>query len=178
MLEYYRLYLPKSKREIKMEVSTPRQKNNIVFDTVYFLDGQNAFKDSHASFGRSIRAAKTLGITAKEMGKRVLGVAIYNSESDLGRVNEYSPFKIINAASKEWLKQDIDVCKIATDETLTESKNISPVNNVEENQQNDSQSSMSNKHNEMTIFDYYEFLSFLLDKLKNQDSALLYSLLP
>lgn len=118
MLEYYRLYLPKSKREIKMEVSTPRQKNNIVFDTVYFLDGQNAFKDSHASFGRSIRAAKTLGITAKEMGKRVLGVAIYNSESDLGRVNEYSPFKIINAASKEWLKQDIDVCKNFCDDFI------------------------------------------------------------
>ena len=57
MLEYYRLYLPKSKREVKIEVSVPRNRDNVTFDTIYFLDGQNAFKDSHASFGRSLRAA-------------------------------------------------------------------------------------------------------------------------
>ena len=111
MLEYYRLYLPKSKREVKIEVSVPRNRDNILFDTIYFLDGQNAFKDSHASFGRSIRAARALGLAAKEMGKRILGVAIYNSESDMGRINEYTPFKIINAAFDEWKKQDIKICK-------------------------------------------------------------------
>ena len=109
MLEYYRLYLPKSKREVKIEVSVPRNRDNVLFDTIYFLDGQNAFKDSHASFGRSIRAARALGLAAKEMGKRILGVAIYNSESDMGRINEYTPFKIINAAFDEWKKQDINV---------------------------------------------------------------------
>ncbi len=111
MLEYYRLYLPKSKREVKIEVSVPRNRDNVLFDTIYFLDGQNAFKDSHASFGRSIRAARALGLAAKEMGKRILGVAIYNSESDMGRINEYTPFKIINAAFDEWKKQDIKICK-------------------------------------------------------------------
>ena len=110
MLEYYRLYLPKSKREVKIEVSVPRNRDNVLFDTIYFLDGQNAFKDSHASFGRSIRAARALGLAAKEMGKRILGVAIYNSESDMGRINEYTPFKIINAAFDEWKKQDINIC--------------------------------------------------------------------
>ncbi len=111
MLEYYRLYLPKSKREVKIEVSVPRFRNGITFDTIYFLDGQNAFKDSHASFGRSIRAAKALGLAAKEMEKRILGVAIYNSETELGRINEYSPFKIKKCAFEEWKKQDIKVCK-------------------------------------------------------------------
>ncbi len=82
MLEYYRLYLPKSKREVKIEVSVPRNRDNVLFDTIYFLDGQNAFKDSHASFGRSIRAAKALGLAAKEMEKRILGIAIYNSETE------------------------------------------------------------------------------------------------
>ena len=110
MLEYYRLYLPKSKREVKIEVSVPRYRENIVFDTIYFLDGQNAFKDSHASFGRSIRATKTLGIAAKEMNKRILGVSVYNSGTEMGRINEYSPFKIVDAP-REWLKQDLSVCE-------------------------------------------------------------------
>lgn len=110
MIEYYKLYLPKSKREVKIEVSVPRYKNDITFDTLYFLDGQNAFKDSHASFGRSIRATKALGFAAKELGKRILGVAIYNSESEMGRINEYSPFKMDFAASKEWNKHDTSIC--------------------------------------------------------------------
>ena len=118
MLEYYRLYLPKSKREVKIEVSVPRYKENVIFDTIYFLDGQNAFKDSHASFGRSIRATKPLGLAAKEMKKRILGVAIYNSGSDLGRINEYSPFKIKNPPVKEWEKQDVKVCKNYCDDFI------------------------------------------------------------
>jgi alpha-glucosidase len=28
----------------------------------------------------------------------------------MGRINEYTPFKIENAADKEWLKQDISIC--------------------------------------------------------------------
>ena len=88
MIEYYTLYLPKSNREVKLEISGPRYRNGIQFDTFYLLDGQNAFLDSHAAFGRSIRATKCLSIAAKEMGKRILGVAIHNSGSDLGRVNE------------------------------------------------------------------------------------------
>lgn len=119
MLEYYKLYLPKSKREVKIEVSVPRHRENIIFDTMYFLDGQNTFKDSHASFGRSLRAAKDLSIAAKEFNKRILGVAVYNSESDLGRINEYSPFKILNAANKEWEGQDIKICKNYCDDFIS-----------------------------------------------------------
>lgn len=106
MLEYYNIFLPKSKREVKIEVSVPRNKINIKFDTLYFLDGQNAFKDSHAAFGKSIGAAKTLGECAKTMGKRILGVAIYNSGSDLGRINEYTPFKIDNPIDQSWNEHD------------------------------------------------------------------------
>lgn len=110
MLEYYKLYLPKSKREVKIEISVSRYRENITFDTLYMLDGQNAFKDSHASFGRAIRANKALGFAAKEMGRRILGVAIHNSGSDEGRIAEYSPFKIDNPASDAWAKHDPKNC--------------------------------------------------------------------
>ncbi len=110
MIEYYKLYLPKSKREVKIEVSVPRYRNNIIFDTLYLLDGQNAFKDSHAAFGRSIRATKALGFAAREMNQRILGVAIHNSGSDLGRINEYTPFPIDNPADEAWLSHDVQSC--------------------------------------------------------------------
>lgn len=110
MTEYYVLYLPKSKREVKLEISVPRYKQGITFDTLYFLDGQNAFKDSNAAFGRSIRATKTLGFVAKEMGKRILGVAVYNSGSNMGRINEYTPFNIEYAADDDWKQHDINKC--------------------------------------------------------------------
>lgn len=110
MIEYYNLYLPKSKREVKIEISVPRYKDNIVFDTMYFLDGQNAFSDYRSAFGRSIRATKHLGYTAKELGMRILGVAIYNSGTDLGRINEYTPFKIDKPANKKWLSHDVNNC--------------------------------------------------------------------
>lgn len=119
MLEYYKLYLPKSDREVKIEVSVPRHRHNIYFDTLYFLDGQNAFKDSHASFGRSIRATKYLGYAASQMNKRILGVAIYNSESDLGRINEYAPFPITKASSTEWLTHDVQNCHNYCDDLIT-----------------------------------------------------------
>ena len=110
MIEYFKLYLPKSKREVKIDVSVPRNKENIKFDCLYMLDGQNAFKDNRASFGRSLRATKSFGFAAKEMGKRILGIGIHNSGSDLGRVNEYSPFKIDYSLNEEWKKQNIKVC--------------------------------------------------------------------
>lgn len=112
MIEYHKLYLPKSKREVKIEVSIPRdyEKLNTCFDTLYLLDGQNAFKDSHASFKRSIRASKHMGTIANAIGKRMIGVAIYNPETEMGRINEYAPFKIINPAEEIWEDQDVKVC--------------------------------------------------------------------
>ena len=46
MIEYFKIYLPKTKREVKIEVSIPRnyQRTNTKFDTMYLLDGQNALK--------------------------------------------------------------------------------------------------------------------------------------
>lgn len=122
MIEYYNIFLPNVKRNVKLEVSVPRnyQKLNIKFDTLYLLDGQNAFKDSHAAFSRSIRATKYLGQIAQTMKKRIIGVAIYNAGSDMGRINEYTPYKITNAAEKAWEKQDVSVYeKFAKDLTET-----------------------------------------------------------
>lgn len=113
MIEYFNLYLPKTKREVKIEVSIPRnyQRLNTKFDTMYLLDGQNAFKDSHAAFNRSIRASKHMGFVAGATGKRIIGIAVYNAGNEMGRINEYTPFKITNAAEAEWtVKQDLSVC--------------------------------------------------------------------
>ena len=110
MIECYKLYLPKSKREIKIDVSVPRYRDNITFDCLYMLDGQNSFKDSKASFGRSLRATKAFSFAAREMNKRILGIGIHNSGSDLGKINEYTPFLIDNPANEEWKSQDINIC--------------------------------------------------------------------
>ena len=109
MTESFQLYLPKSKREVEIDISLPKVKDNIIFDTLYFLDGQNSFSDEKASFGRSIRATKVLNKTAKYLNKRILGVAIHNSKSDLGRVNEYTPFYLENPESK-YQTHDIKNC--------------------------------------------------------------------
>lgn len=111
MIEYIKLYLPKSRKEVKIEISLPRfYDKTIQFDSVYFLDGQNAFKDSHAAFNRAIRATKYMGYMSSITHKKLLGIAIYNAESEMGRINEYTPFKITNAASNEWETQDIRIC--------------------------------------------------------------------
>ncbi|MDE7264125.1 MAG: hypothetical protein K2N64_05650 [Anaeroplasmataceae bacterium] len=111
MTEYITLYLPKSKKEIKIEISLPRHYNKTtLLDSVYFLDGQNAFKDAHAAFNRSIRATKYMGYMAYITNRKLLGIAIHNAGSEMGRINEYTPFKITNAASSEWEAQDLNIC--------------------------------------------------------------------
>ncbi len=77
MTEYVKLFLPKSKKEVKIEISLPRNvEEHATFDSVYFLDGQNAFKDSHAAYNRSLRATKYLGYMAYITNQRILGIAI------------------------------------------------------------------------------------------------------
>ncbi len=110
MIEYYRLYLPKSKREVRIQISLPRIKDNIIFDTLYLLDGQNAFKDNTSAYGRSIRANKQLNFAAKHLRKRIIGIAIYNSGSDMGRVNEYSPWKMEKPLINEWSNNNPKIC--------------------------------------------------------------------
>ena len=118
MIDRYKLYLPKSKREVTIEVSGPRNEKNILFDTFYLLDGQNAFRDSEAAFGRSLRATKYLNYIARECKHRILGVAVYNSGSDLGRVNEYSPFKIDNVMIDSWKENNPKICERYCDDFI------------------------------------------------------------
>lgn len=110
MYKSYNLFLPISKRNIKIDVWIPRFNKNKKFDTLYMLDGQNAFKDKYAAFGRSLRAGKTLRKIKKELYKNVLGVAIYNGEPHINRINEYSPFLIDNINNTEWDNNDITIC--------------------------------------------------------------------
>ena len=119
MIEYLKLYLPKSKKEVKIEISMPRYYDKtIAFDTLYFLDGQNAFKDSHAAYIRAIRATKYLGYMASITNQKIIGIAIHNAGSDMGRINEYTPFPITNPANEEWKNQDIQVCKNFCDDLI------------------------------------------------------------
>ena len=116
MTESFNLFLPKSKREVKIDISIPKNKDDIIFDTLYLLDGQNAFNDTKAAYGRSIRATKTLNKTAKYLNKRILGVAIYNSGSNEGRISEYTPFYINNPQSLEFQTKDIKRCEYFCDD--------------------------------------------------------------
>ena len=119
MLESYKLFLPKSKREVKIDVSVPRDREDIIFDTLYLLDGQNAFNDNKAAYGRSIRATKVLGKAAKHLNKRILGVAIYNSGSNEGRISEYTPFYIDNYHSLEYQTKNTINCHNFCDDFIT-----------------------------------------------------------
>ncbi len=110
MYEFYNLYLPQSKREVKIEISIPDNNENILFDSLYLLDGQNAFIDSHAAFGRSVRATSHLEFAKSQLNKNIIGIGIHNSGSDRGRVNEYSPFSIQNAKLDNWKNNDISIC--------------------------------------------------------------------
>lgn len=119
MTEYLKLYLPRSKKEIKIEISLPRfYDKNSSFDSIYFLDGQNAFKDSHAAYNRAIRATKYMGYMAYITNHKLIGIAIHNAGSEMGRINEYTPFKISNAASKEWEAQDLKICHNFCDDLI------------------------------------------------------------
>ena len=118
MTESYKLFLPKSKREVKIDISISKNREGITFDTLYLLDGQNSFSDSKAAFGRSIRATKTLSFTAKRLKKRILGVAIYNSGTDKGRIEEYTPFYITNPESKNFQTSDIKKCEDFCDDFI------------------------------------------------------------
>ena len=86
MFEYHKLYLTKSKKYIDLEIFIPKSKNKL--KTMYFFDGQNTFLDSHATFGRSLRAHKIL------KKNDTLGVAICGANSNEGRMKEYAPFKM------------------------------------------------------------------------------------
>lgn len=113
MLTKFDLYLPKTKRKVRITVSIPRnyQNSDIMYDSLYMLDGQNIFKNNEAAFGHSLHMGKYLSIMATNFNKRICGVAISNAGSDLGRLNEYMPWKVENLASKEWERQDTRVCK-------------------------------------------------------------------
>lgn len=114
MLEFYKLYLPKTKKEVKIEVFISKLNKDNKMDSIYFLDGQNAFLDSHATYGRSIRAAKSIEKFIKMTGKNILGIGVWSGESDKARTFEYSPYEIDELPEdykKEFNRQNhIDYC--------------------------------------------------------------------
>jgi len=111
MIKKFDLYCPNSKRKVHIQVSIPKTYDaDILFDSLYMFDGQNIFKDHDAAFGRSLRMGKYLAIMASKFNKRICGIAISNSGSDLGRINEYTPFKLEQVAEDNWKKQDVNEC--------------------------------------------------------------------
>ncbi|MCQ2771897.1 MAG: hypothetical protein MJ238_01280 [Bacilli bacterium] len=120
MLQKFELFLPRSKRKVRITVSIPRNYNNsgIVYDSLYMLDGQNIFKNHEAAFGRSLHMGRYLGVMANNFDKHICGIAISNAGSDLGRINEYMPWKLEALAEKHWEEQDLEVCKSYTYDLL------------------------------------------------------------
>lgn len=105
MIEMLKLYLPHVKRKVTLELAIPKT-NDQPMDTLYFLDGQNAFLDQSATFHRSIRAEKYLRQISRHTNRPILGVGIYNAGSDLGRINEYTPFPLTGPVKAKWKKQN------------------------------------------------------------------------
>lgn len=109
MIEYVKLFLPKCKKEVKIEISTPKFFiEETTCDTIYLLDGENAFKDSNATYKRAIRIPKYISYMASITKQKMIAVAIHNAGSEIGRINEYSPFKITNPGKSKWEKQNLN----------------------------------------------------------------------
>lgn len=111
MIKTFYLYCKTVKRKVKIAISIPRdyKNNNITYDALFMLDGENIFKDSYATYGRSLRMGKYLSIMSNEFNKHICCIGIYNAGSDEGRTNEYTPFKL--EYNKHNYKQDVNVCK-------------------------------------------------------------------
>ncbi len=111
MIKYIELYLPISDKKIKIEISFPKNYNEkIKYDTIYLLDGQNAFLDKNATFKRSIRATKHFDYIANITNQKIIGIGIYNTPSEIGRINEYTPFEITNKEFSQWSNNDTSIC--------------------------------------------------------------------
>lgn len=108
MIYRYDLFCPTLKRKVHLQVSLPKdyRTSGLEYDSLYCLDGQNIFKDSYASFGRSMHLGYYLSIMGNKFNHRIILIAMDNAGSDLGRLNEYCPFKVRKNASEEWKKQD------------------------------------------------------------------------
>lgn len=103
MYKSFILFLPLSKRNIKIDVYAPKYNKKKIYDSIYMLDGQNAFKDKYATFSRSLRATKAI----KKIKKDIIAIAIY-SNIDVDRTDEYSPFIIDNIS--KWKNNNIEAC--------------------------------------------------------------------
>lgn len=116
MIKKISLYCKTLKRKLELAISIPAdyKTSQIKYDALFMLDGENIFKDSEASFGRSLRMGKFLASMANKFDKRICCIGIYNAGSEMGRINEYTPFKIEGVSSDEWKKQDTNVCRAFT----------------------------------------------------------------
>ena len=76
-----------------------------ISDAFYFLDGQNAFSDDKATYGRSLHALKYLD----KMKKGYIAIAIHSPKTDQERLNMYSPFIIDNGYLKDF-KNNPKIC--------------------------------------------------------------------
>lgn len=119
MIKYINLYLPISNKEIRIEISLPENYNrNMKCDTIYLLDGQNAFLDKNATFKRSIRATKHFDYISNVTNQNIIGIGIYNTPTEMGRINEYTPFKITNKEFSQWSFNDTSICHNFCDDLI------------------------------------------------------------
>ncbi len=111
MIHTIELYLPTRRRKVKIDIYVPKYfKKKSGYDTLYMLDGQNAFIDSRATFKRSLRAHQHLEAIQSTKNRQIIGVAIYNTNTDMGRINEYTPFELSSFAKDAWKKQKLSFC--------------------------------------------------------------------
>ena len=110
----YDYFYPKGKNK-PLELTIYLPDTNGTFDVLYLLDGQNAFRDHKTLYNNSLRLEGKLNYVNNK--NRLMAVAI---ASDEHRTNTYSPFKIKNTTTTEWLNNDIKVCKDFMDIVINE----------------------------------------------------------
>ncbi len=103
------------KCEIKIDYVVSEKYSNKDLQAFFFLDGQNAFFDDLATYGRSLRALSHLD----KLRTNYIAIAIHSPNTDRDRLNMYSPF-VIDTPYLNGFKNTPNICN----KFISELKNV------------------------------------------------------
>ena len=93
MQKSYKIFCPNLNKYLVLDIYIKSYNKKEAYDTIYILDGQNAFKDKKATFKRSLRFTKYIDFFKKTRNINICAIAIKSYNDDIERTNEYLPFK-------------------------------------------------------------------------------------
>lgn len=117
MLKSYKIFCPSLNKFVILDIYVKKYNKNQVYDALYILDGQNAFKDKNATFKRSLRFTKYIDFFKNTRNINICAIAIKSYDDDIERTNEYLPFKF--EINTKWNKdQDLNISKAFTSDFI------------------------------------------------------------